>query len=199
MTEGGGRLTHRSGERPVGSGPPAPPTTLRRVIEWLVIIAIALGVAFVVKTFVLQAFFIPSGSMEPTLMIHDRILVDKLSYDFHPVHRGDIVVFSNPMKNDPSIKDLVKRVIGLPGDSISSDSQGHVLIDGRVIAQPWLPRGTDPGPAITPQKIKPGYMFVMGDNRGESEDSRAFGQVSEKRIVGRVIMRVWPLSRFHWY
>ncbi len=183
----------------MGSGPPPPPGAMRRMIEWLVIIAIALGVAFVVKTFVLQAFFIPSGSMEPTLMVHDRILVDKLSYDMHPVHRGDIVVFSNPMKNDPSIKDLVKRVIGLPGDTISSNSQGQVLIDGKVIAQPWLPPGTNPGPAIPLQKVKPGFMFVMEDNRGESEDSRAFGEVSETRIVGRVIMRVWPLDRIHFF
>ncbi len=177
----------------------APPKVLRRGVEWLVIVAVALLVAFVVKTFVFQAFYIPSGSMEPTLMIGDRILVDKLSYDLHPVHRFDIVVFSNPMRNDPSIKDLVKRVIGLPGDTISSNAQGDVLINGKVIPEPFLRPGISMGPPIHTQTVKPGYMFVMGDNRGDSEDSRYFGQVRQSSIVGRVVLRVWPLSAIHFF
>ncbi len=169
----------------------------RRGVEWLVIVVVALLVAFLVKTFVFQAFYIPSGSMEPTLMIGDRILVDKLSYKIHPIHRFDIVVFTNPMKNDPAIKDLVKRVIGLPGDTIASNAQGQVLINGSVINEPFLPPNISMGPAIEKQVIGPGMMFVMGDNRGDSEDSRYFGQVPESSVVGRVVMRVWPLSRIH--
>jgi signal peptidase I len=185
--------------RPVGAGSAPAPSLVRRLAEWVAIVAIALVAAFLVKTFVLEAFYIPSGSMEPTLMVGDRILVDKLSYDMHPVHRGDIVVFKNPIPHDQAIKDLVKRVIGLPGDEISSNAAGQVLIDGHILKQPWLPPGTDPGPPVQPQRVRPGYVFVMGDNRGESEDSRAFGQVPESTIVGRVILRVWPLSRLRFF
>jgi signal peptidase I len=158
---------------------------------------IALVVAVVVRTFVFQTFYIPSGSMEPTLDIGDRILVDKLSYDFHPVHTGDIVVFKRPPHADvgpPSIKDLVKRVIGLPGQTIWSHG-GQVYIDGKILPEPWLPPGTVTR-GIRPQKIPPDHYFVMGDNRGDSLDSRYFGPIPGSLIVGRVVARIWPLSRF---
>ncbi|HUY86247.1 MAG TPA: signal peptidase I, partial [Acidimicrobiales bacterium] len=184
---------------PVGAGPLPPNTPLRRGIEWLIIVVVALTVAFVVKTFVLQAFFIPTGSMEPTLMINDRILVDKLSYDMHAVHRGDIVVFTNPMSGEPQIKDLVKRVIGLPGETISSNAAGQVVINGHPLRESYLVKGIAPGPPIHTQTIKAGYVFMMGDNRSDSEDSRYFGQVRESTIVGRVVVRVWPLGRFHFF
>lgn len=158
---------------------------------------IALVVAVVVRTFVFQTFYIPSGSMEPTLDIGDRILVDKLSYDFHPVHTGDIVVFKRPPHADvgpPSIKDLVKRVIGLPGQTIWSHG-GQVYIDGKILPEPWLPPGTVTR-GIRPQKIPPDHYFVMGDNRGDSLDSRYFGPIPGSLIVGRMVARIWPLSRF---
>jgi signal peptidase I len=168
----------------------------RLVAEWGTVLAIAFLVAFGIRTFVVQTFYIPSASMEPTLMIGDRILVDKLSYHLHSVHRGDIVVFGKPPgENSPGVTDLVKRVIGLPGDTISSQD-GRVYIDGKPLAEPWLPSGTVTT-GITTQKIPPNEYFVMGDNRTNSQDSRYFGPIQGSLIVGRVVVRIWPLSNFH--
>jgi signal peptidase I len=166
----------------------------RAIIEWVIVLLVALGVAVGMRTFVVQTFYIPSGSMEPTLNIGDRILVDKLSYHLHAVHRGDIVVFSRPPGEtlEPGVNDLVKRVIGLPGETISGQS-GHVFINGKQLAEPWLPKGTETG-NFSPVKIPKGDFFVMGDNRGFSSDSRVFGPISGSLIVGRVVMRIWPLS-----
>jgi signal peptidase I len=135
--------------------------------------------------------------MEPTLMVGDRILVNKLSYHLHGVARGDIVVFAVPPNEtpEPGVKDLVKRVIGLPGDVVSS-SGGRVYINHQPLHEPWLPTGTVTT-GITTQKIPPDHYFVMGDNRSDSQDSRFFGPISRSLIVGRVVVRIWPLSRFH--
>src|SRR5206468_495271 len=112
---------------------------LRNATEWLVIIVGALLVAFVVKTFLVQAFYIPSGSMLPTLQEQDRVLVNKLSYDLHDVHRGDIVVFEGPEQAKGQIKDLIKRVIGLPGDTVEA-RDGAVYVNGQPIHEPYLGR-----------------------------------------------------------
>src|SRR5690242_7925604 len=102
----------------------------RQAIEWVVLVVVALVVAFLIKTFLFQAFYIPSESMVPTLKTHDRVLVNKLSYKLHPVHRGDIVVFTKPKDEPNNIKDLIKRVIALPGETVSGHD-GHVYINGR--------------------------------------------------------------------
>ncbi len=171
----------------------------RRLINWGIIILVALGVAFVVRTWVFETFYIPSGSMEPTLMIGDRILVDKLSFQLGGhVSTGDIVVFRRPPHESViphSIKYLVKRVIGLPGETISSHG-GQVYINGKLLHEPFLPKGTITIPGITTQKIPPGHYFVMGDNREDSEDSRFFGPISSSLIVGKVVARIWPLGAF---
>jgi signal peptidase I len=166
----------------------------RAIIEWVIVLLVALGVAVGMRTFVVQTFYIPSGSMEPTLNIGDRILVDKLSYHLHAVHRGDIIVFSRPPGEtlEPGVNDLVKRVIGLPGETISGQD-GQVFINGKALPEPWLPKGVVTG-NFSPVKIPKGYYFVMGDNRGFSSDSRVFGPISGSLIVGRVVMRIWPLS-----
>jgi signal peptidase I len=172
------------------------PHPRRWVYEWLALLMVAVGLAFAVRAYVFQTYFIPTPSMEPTLLVGDRILVDKLSYHLHAVGRGDIVVFATPPKEvDPSIKDLVKRVIGLPGETISS-SGGRVYIDGKPLGEPWLPPGTVTT-GIATQKIPPNEYFVMGDNRDDSQDSRFFGPISRSLIVGKVIVRIWPLSRLH--
>ena len=164
----------------------------------MIVIALALLAAFVIRTFVFQTFYIPSGSMEPTLQVGDRIIVSKLSYDVHSPHRGDIVVFHAPAREatvcaDPSIKDLVKRIIGMPGETISS--QGNtILINGKPLAQPWfspVPRG----PEITPTKIPSNSYFVMGDNRTNSCDSRDWGTLPQGNIIGHVVFRIWPISQ----
>jgi signal peptidase I len=168
-------------------------------VEALIVVVAALGLSLLLRTYVVQSFYIPSGSMEPTLMPGDRILVDKLSYDLHKVHTGDIIVFHRPPDDPspPSVKYLVKRVIGLPGQEIAS-KDGQVLINGHVLKEPWLPKGVITT-GIRPQRIPPDHYFVMGDNRGDSLDSRYFGPISGKLIVGRVFMRFWPLNSIRFF
>ena len=185
---------------PAGAVPPPPGAEPRRswwrsTGEWVLVVALALGAAFLVKTFVLQTFYIPSASMEPTLLVGDRVFVNKLAYNFHPIHRGDIVVFTLPPGESagPGIDDLIKRVVGLPGDTIEAIG-GRVYIDGRPLDEPYLPRGTITT-LLPRQKVKPGEYFLMGDNRTDSKDSRFFGTIAESRVVGRAFVRIWPLSR----
>jgi signal peptidase I len=164
-------------------------------LEWVAIVVVALGAAFLIKTFLIQAFYIPSPSMVPTLQVKDRVLVNKLSYDLHAVHRGDIVVFTRPPNegpSDPAIKDLIKRVIGLPGDTIEA-RDGRVIINDHPLREPYLPAGvvTLNLPRIT---VPAGQYFVMGDNRLDSKDSRIFGPISRHLLVGRAFVKVWPLS-----
>ncbi|HEY8216203.1 MAG TPA: signal peptidase I [Acidimicrobiia bacterium] len=188
--------------------PPKPKKPAWRVaLEWVVLIAVALGIALLIKSFLFQAFYIPSESMKPTLNVGDRVLVNKLSYDLHDVNRGDIVVFEAPPRaQSGGIEDLVKRVIGRPGETVTADDSGTVLIDGRPLHEPYLPTGTvsrfnDVPPGCgTPSNgqagcvVPPGHVFMMGDNREASKDSRVFGPIDEETIVGRVFVRIWPLS-----
>jgi signal peptidase I len=172
-----------------------PPSPFRNTLEWVAIVVVALGAAFLIKTFLIQAFYIPSPSMVPTLQVKDRVLVNKLSYDLHAVHRGDIVVFTRPPNegpSDPAIKDLIKRVIGLPGDTIEA-RDGRVIINDHPLREPYLPAGvvTLNLPRMT---VPAGQYFVMGDNRLDSKDSRIFGPISRHLLVGRAFVKVWPLS-----
>lgn len=173
--------------------PPAPskPSAVRNAVEWVVIAAGALLVAFVIKTFLLQAFYIPSLSMAPTLKINDRVLVNKLSYRLHDIHRGDVVVFRS-VPGDGATKDLIKRVIGLPGETVESQN-GHILINGQVLKEPYLGPDVVTGP-LEKITIPAGHYWVMGDNRPNSRDSRFFGAISKSLIIGRAFVRVWPLT-----
>jgi signal peptidase I len=188
------------------------PKKSRWLRELLIVVVIAVGLAVVLRTFVVQTFSIPSGSMEPTLNIGDRIVVDKLSYDLHGVGRGDIVVFARPPNEDCAgapVSDLVKRVIGLPGETISLSGNGYVLINGTRLDESWLPKSvlgtTYPGPSGNPYslehpyKIPANHYFMMGDNRGDSCDSRFWGPIPKSLMVGKVDLRIWPLSRFHFF
>ena len=192
-----------------GAAPEAAPAARsnRWIIELVGVVVVALVVAFLLRTFVIATYSIPSGSMEPTLQVGDRIVVNKLSYDLHGVDRGNIIVFSTPPEEDcagPPVADLVKRVIGLPDETISV-SGGNVFINGHLLAEPWLPASeqgrTYPGPSTAgyalhhPFRIPSGDVFVMGDNRTLSCDSRYWGPISESTIVGKVDVRIWPLSR----
>ena len=194
-------------------GTPAPVAGRGRQSRWIreavVVVLVALVVALVLRTFVVQTFYIPSGSMEPTLQVGDRILVNKLSYHLHSVHRGDIIVFARPPAENcggPQVDDLVKRVIGLPGDVISV-SRGYVDINGKRLDETWLPASrqgiTGQGPAgnafnlASPYKVKANNYFVMGDNRMDSCDSRYWGTVPSSLIVGKVELRVWPITDIH--
>lgn len=189
--------------------PPDNPSPTRWIKEAAVVVVVAVLVAVLLRAFVVQTFFIPSGSMEPTLQIGDRILVNKLSYHFHGVDRGNIVVFSRPPTENcggPEVNDLVKRVIGLPGDVISL-SNGYVYVDGKKLDESWLPASeqgiTVAGPAgnssnlARPYRVPADNYFVMGDNRTDSCDSRYWGPINRSLIVGKVELRVWPLSTLH--
>ncbi|MFN8036217.1 MAG: signal peptidase I [Acidimicrobiia bacterium] len=182
----------------------------RWLVEWGVLIAGALAIAVVIKAFLFQPFVIPSGSMIPTLKIHDRVLVNKLSYRLHDVHRGDIVVFRRPPDfHEKDINDLVKRVIGLPGDTVEAPG-GKVTINGRALDEPYLAKGTvtdfesptwdfpncaKPADGKRGCVVPAGSYLVLGDNRGSSQDGRKFGPIKEKLIIGRVFMRIWPPNR----
>jgi signal peptidase I len=179
----------------------------RWIVELVGVVVVAVVIALLLRTFVVATYSIPSGSMEPTLQIGDRIVVDKLSYHLHGVETGNIVVFATPPDENcagPPVADLVKRVIGLPGQTISL-SDGRVYIDRRLLPEPWLPPDlraeTYPGPSDAPYslhseyRIPAGDVFVMGDNRTYSCDSRYWGPVRESTIVGKVDLRIWPLSR----
>jgi signal peptidase I len=201
---------------PTTDDAPAPPDrddgsgqrTRKVVVEWVLLIGGALLIAFLIKTFLFQAFYIPSESMTPTLQVGDRVLVNKLSYRLHDVNRGDIVVFEAP--DDPNtggVKDLVKRVVGLPGETVEL-RDGQVFIDGNLLEEPYLADG-DAGSTRPTQdfagKCEPpvrdstctvpaGSYLVLGDNRDQSKDGRVFGPISESDIVGRVFVRIWPLD-----
>lgn len=165
----------------------------RTFVEWVLVIAGALLVALVIKTFLVQAFYIPSTSMEPTLRVGDRVLVNKMSYRLHDVNRGDIVVFERPPNASVSeIRDLIKRVVGLPGETIVA-RDGKVFVDGVALDEPYLPPNTRT-PDFAEVAIPPGHVFVLGDNRTNSSASNVFGPIDEDLIVGRAFIRVWPLN-----
>ena len=184
----------------------------RSIIEWGVVVVGAVVIALLIKQFLFQAFYIPSGSMEPTLSENDRVLVNKLSYDFHDVNRGDIVVFDAPEEGS-EIKDLIKRVIGLSGETVtftdqdcSAPAEGGVLIDNREVTESYLKEqastqacvenipncaeGSPPYGCTIPD----GMVFVMGDNREDSRDARWFGPIEESTITGRAFIKIWPIT-----
>jgi signal peptidase I len=166
------------------------------ITEWVLIVSAALAVALFIKAFVLQAFYIPSGSMERTLMISDRVLVNKLSYRVHDVHRGDIVVFERPVgEDDPRVHDLIKRVIALPGETVES-RDGRILINGQALTEPYL-RDANETTGVESTRIPANHYWVMGDNRTNSKDSRSFGAIPDRLIVGRAFVRLWPISHIH--
>ena len=195
---------------PDGAGTPEKASAGRRtrkiVIEWVLLIGGALLIAFLIKTFLFQAFYIPSESMTPTLQVGDRVLVNKLSYKLHDVNRGDIVVFEAPEdESTPGVKDLVKRVIGLPGETVEL-RDGQVFVDGKPLEEPYLEDGetTTPtqdfagrcAPPVSDAEctVPADSYLVFGDNRNESKDGRVFGPIKESDIVGRVFVRIWPIG-----
>jgi len=186
----------------VGPPPPSGPvkkkrSTTRSIIEWVAVVGGALIVALVIRAFFLAAFYIPSESMVPTLQKGDRVLVNKLSYKLHDVHRGDVVVFGRPPNEpDNGIKDLIKRVIGLPGETIEV-RDCKVLINGQPLSESYVKSWTRTC-TYAPHQIGSDEVFVMGDNRDDSQDSRYFGPIKESLIVGRAFVIVWPLTHLGW-
>ncbi len=174
-------------------------TPLSRLVrEWVVLIAAAALIAWAFESWAIQSFSIPSESMAPTLTDGDRVLVNKLSYRAHDVRRGDVVVVERPATapkgsaDDPD--DLIKRVIGLPGDTIEARG-GTVYINGRPLTEPYLGEGTITDRLDTPLVVPKGEVFLLGDNRMDSKDSRAFGPVPVDSVVGRAFALIWPPNR----
>jgi signal peptidase I len=165
----------------------------------VVILLVAVGVAFGVRTYVAQTYYVPSTSMWPTLKAGDRIVVNKLYGTIHP---GDIIVFKRPPAEDcggAPVPDLVKRVIGLPGQTVSAHG-GQVYITGKLLKEPWLPKGNQTYTMMTGSAHVPkGDYFVMGDNRVNSCDSRTWGPVKASYIVGKVFLILWPPSQFRFF
>ena len=201
-------------EAPAGSasGSHRRPSRRKGLIEWVAVVAIALAAAFLIKTFLVQAYYIPSPSMVPAIDVGDRVLVNKIAYDLHAVHRSDIVVFRKPVADlTPGIEDLIKRVVGLPGETLRTGPGGTILVNGKTLPEPYLTPSAraNPGPPIcsinrtdcvgNTLHLPKGEYFVMGDNRGNSEDSRYFGPISRRLLVGRAFVRIWPLARIHWF
>ena len=180
-------------------------STARVVAEWVVVLAGALVLALVLRSVLFQAYYIRFTSMEPTLSNGDRVLVNKLSYDLHDVNRGDLVVLERPPGvSGRQADDLIKRVIALPGEVIRF-VEGDVYINGQRLHQPYLHSSgitTGSMPSGCAEIVEGGCLigagdvFVMGDNRANSADSRSFGPVSERLIVGHAFLRVWPVTEF---
>ena len=160
------------------------------IVETLDACLFAALLSLVIITFVVQAFYIPSGSMEPTLMVDDRILVAKFMYRFEPVHRGDVIVFRYPLNPQ---RDFVKRVIGRPGDRVQL-KDGVVHLDGTVLSEKGYTIKPDFG-NYGPVTVPASQYFVLGDNRNNSEDSRFFGYVPRGNVIGKAIFIYWPLPR----
>jgi signal peptidase I len=185
----------------------------RVLAEVPLLIVIALVLAILVKGFLVQAFFIPSRSMEPTLDVGDRVVVNRLAYRLGDPRHADVAVFLRPTNDNPPAaqgplswvrravaqglggtppgsEDLIKRIVGLPGDVVEGRG-GRLWRNGRPVVEPYLPTNTytsDFGPV----RIKPDHYWMMGDNREDSADSRYFGQVARSALVGRAIAKVWP-------
>jgi signal peptidase I len=177
-------------------------------IEWFAVIAVAVVAAIGVRVLVLQQFFIAGPSMETTMVSDERVLVNKLSYRLHDVNRGDVVVFDRVTTNGGVVQhdDLIKRVIGLAGERIEV-RDCVVYIDGQQLVEPYLdtahlarpdPQSRCSVTSLAPQIVPDGHVFVMGDNRAASFDSRMFGPVREDLIVGRAFVVIWPFGNWRW-
>lgn len=224
------------GSRPPGGPPPPPDGPEGRRLEesperpqkephrpfWKelpVLIVIAFVIALLLKSFVVQAFYIPSASMEPTLLVGDRVLVEKVTTRFGQPSRGDVVVFEKdlgapeaPRDNENVLErignafkelfgfptggqqDFIKRVMAVEGDTIEG-RDGAVFVNGNRVDEPYLPEGVTTS-EFGPVDIPPDMIFVMGDNRGNSDDSRSFGPVPVDTVIGEAFLLIWPPSEF---
>ncbi|MEY2976570.1 MAG: signal peptidase I [Prochlorotrichaceae cyanobacterium] len=163
-------------------------------VEGLKTIALSAVLAFGIRTFVAEARYIPSGSMLPTLQINDRLIIDKVSYHFVQPHRGDIVVFSpTEALREKNFKDaFIKRIIGLPGDTVEV-ANGTVFVNGEALPENYLQ--DYPNYQWGPEVVPPDQYLVLGDNRNNSFDSHLWGFVPRENIIGRAVVRFWPLNR----
>ena len=179
---------------------------LRGFLEWISVIGVALAVAIVIRVFLLQQFYISGPSMETTMFSDNRVLVNKLAYRLGEIDRGDVVVFDRAIPNGNEIQhdDLIKRVIALGGETVSI-SKCVVFIDGVELSEPYLPKRdtemTDPADRCSTVDmeaivLETDEIFLMGDNRPQSFDSRMFGPIKKDLIIGQAFVLLWPLGEF---
>ena len=194
-------LKPAAGKQPTPTHPPRAVVRRRRArrkaLEWPFLIVFAVVSAFLIRQYVVQTFYIPSASMHETLVEGDRVLVNKVGYHLHDVHRGDVVVFQKPPNLDVSEDDLIKRVVALPGETVEGRG-GKVYVNGAPLDEPYvepLCHGTGEFAKVT---VPAGTLWMMGDNRCNSSDSRVFGPISQKLVVGRAFVIAWPFDRLSW-
>src|SRR3712207_5430946 len=162
------------------------------VLEFLIILLVSFALVFgFVRPFVVEAFFIPSESMVPTLRIGDRVLVNKFIYRFAQPERGDIIVFESV---EGGGEDLIKRVVGVPGNKISVRG-GRLLVNGEPQREPYVYKKYPDRSSSATTTVPEDHVVVMGDNRANSRDSRYFGSVPERKIEGEAFLRFWPPDR----
>ena len=179
---------------------------LRAVWEWVFVVVIAIGAAMLIRLFLFQQYYIDGPSMQTTLMPQDRVLVNKMSYKLHDIHRGDVIVFDR-VTNQVQHDDLIKRVLGLPGETLEIRSC-IVYINGVQVDEPYLnPEQTsqiEPSARcgshtdMAPIEVPEDMVFVMGDNRVQSFDSRDFGPIDTDKVRGRAFVVIWPASAWAW-
>ena len=164
----------------------------RELLSYIVVIFFAALVSILFRVFFFEPFIVPSPSMEPTLMVQDKVIVNKFSYKFTGIKRGDIIVFPSPVDES---KNLVKRAIAFEGETIKLGTDGIIYINDKPIEKDYY-TGDSP-PEYTGQTFKIGKneIFAMGDNRNNSYDSRYFGSIQKTDVFGKVFMIYWPLSR----
>ncbi len=221
MSQGSQQLADSQSDPATAEAPEQPRSKRRRpwYAEIPILIVVAVVLALLIKTFLVQAFYIPSPSMHPTLIEHDRVLVNRMAYRFHDPRRGDVLVFQNPhpRKGHESAisafvhwlgqglgvsaggrnKDFIKRVIGLPGDTVEMHG-GVVYVNGAALHEPYLSPEQDLG-TYGPYVVPPGNLFVLGDNRTNSDDSRgSLHFIPMNKVLGRAFAIVWPPGRWHW-
>ncbi len=203
--------------------------------ELPLLLVVAFCLAVLIRTFLMQAFYIPSGSMEDTLLVGDRVLVNKVVYEFRDPERGEVIVFEGPASwtavenrvdpdagffsklgrtvgdlvgiSQPGEKDYIKRVIGVPGDEVSCcDSAGRIYVNGVPIQEPYVTRDSVRGQPtankscsvrdFAPVKVEPGELFVLGDHRRVSQDSRCQGTIPIENVIGKAMAIATPFSRW---
>ena len=184
----------------VTSRPVPPKKKMNPLVEWLVVVAVAITSALLVRAYVVQQFAVEGESMLSTLQDGDRVLVNRLSYRLHDPRRGDVVVLKR-FDGNATERDLIKRVIGLPGETVEVRNC-VVYIDDQPLIEPYIDAevqardgcGSDQAPIEVPQES----VFVLGDHRGKSSDSRAFGPVAEDLLIGRAFVIIWPVGDWAW-
>lgn len=164
----------------------------REVLEWALLLLLAWVISSLVRVYILDTRIVPTGSMLPTIQLEDRLIVDKLFFKFSPLKRGDIVVFHAPPAANET-DDLVKRIIGLPGETLEV-RDGYVWINGEPLKESYILE--TPAYSYGPVSIPANSYFVMGDNRNNSKDSHFWGFLPKENITGKVVLRYWPLKSF---